>query len=160
MGGRIDLQSEVGVGSCFTLFLPLERIQARRSMTDVDETVAEPTPEGRAGLRVLAAEDNPTNQLVLKTLLQFAGIEVVIVEDGAQAVEAWEREFWDLILMDVQMPVMDGPAAARAIRAREAELGVRRTPIVALTANTMSHQVEGYLAAGMDAHLGKPIEAE
>ena len=71
--------------------------------------------------------------------------------------QGWEREPWDLMLMDVQMPEMDGPTAARAIRAREAETGRRRTPIIALTANVMSDQVAAYLAAGMDGFVAKPI---
>ena len=109
-------------------------------------------------MRVLAAEDNSVNQLVLKTLLHQIGIEPTIVENGARAVEAYQREPWDLILMDVQMPVMDGPTAVRAIRALEQKSGRSRTPIVALTANTMSHHIAEYAAAGMDGHLAKPIE--
>jgi CheY-like chemotaxis protein len=109
-------------------------------------------------LRVLAAEDNPTNQLVLNTLLALAGLEAVIVENGAQVLEAWSTQAWDVILMDIQMPVMDGPTAAREIRRREAEQQRPRTPIIALTANTMSYQIAEYLADGMDGHLAKPIE--
>jgi two-component system, sensor histidine kinase len=82
------------------------------------------------------------------------------VGDGRQAVEAWERERFDLVLMDVQMPEMDGVSATRAIRAREAALGRPRTPIVALSANAMTHQVREYLAAGMDGHVAKPIAIE
>jgi len=74
-------------------------------------------------------------------------------------VEAWETGEWDAILMDVQMPVMDGPAATRAIREREAATGRPRTPIIALTANAMSHQIAAYLAGGMDGYVTKPIEA-
>ena len=88
-------------------------------------------------IRVLAAED--INQLVLKTLLLQFGIEPVIVENGKLAVEAWKKNEWDVILMDVQMPLMDGPMATRAIRLHETATGRRRTPIVALTANAMSH---------------------
>src|SRR5690606_8010031 len=109
-------------------------------------------------LRVLAAEDNTVNQLVLKTLLHQIGVEPTVVADGRAAVEAWEAGDWDAILMDVQMPVMDGPTAARRIRAREAETGRRRTPILALTANAMNQQVAEYLAAGMDGHVAKPID--
>ena len=76
-----------------------------------------------------------------------------MVEDGALAVEAWENGDWDVILMDVQMPNMDGVEATRAIRAREAASGRLRTPIIGLTANTMSHQIVEYQAAGMDAHV-------
>jgi CheY-like chemotaxis protein len=82
-----------------------------------------------------------------------------IVDNGAEAIEAWEREDWSLILMDVQMPVMDGPEAARLIRSREAAEGRPRTPIIALTADTMSHQIKIHLESGMDLHVAKPIEA-
>jgi CheY-like chemotaxis protein len=90
----------------------------------------------------------------------MVGYEVSIAGDGAEAVSLWEAQDWDVILMDVQMPVMDGPDAARAIRQREAATGRRRTPIIALTANTMAHQVEGYRTDGMDGHVAKPIDAE
>jgi CheY-like chemotaxis protein len=98
------------------------------------------------------------NQLVLRTLLSQIGVHVVVVGDGVDAVAAWESEDWDLILMDVQMPRMDGPTAARFIRERELAQGRRRTPIIALTANAMTHQVNEYLAAGMDDFVAKPIE--
>jgi CheY-like chemotaxis protein len=107
---------------------------------------------------VLAAEDNSVNQLVLRTLLNQAGVQPLIVENGRQAVDAWARETWDVILMDVQMPDMDGPTATREIRAREAAEGRARTPIIALTANAMAHQVAEYRAAGMDSFVAKPIE--
>ena len=103
------------------------------------------------------AEDNATNQLVLKTLLGQVGVEPVIVEDGVQAVSAWEAGDWDVILMDVQMPAMDGPTATQHIRRREAETGRPAIPIIALTANAMKHQVEGYFAVGMTAFVSKPI---
>src|SRR5579871_5087659 len=158
MGGLIEVESEPDKGSKFTLSLPLERVGAPRA----SPLAAGPAGEGPAPnmrLRVLAAEDNPVNQLVLKTLLHQAGIEPVVVENGVQAVEAWKTEPWDLILMDVQMPRMDGPTAARAIREAEALEGRRRTPIVALTANVMAHQLADYAAAGMDGHITKPLEA-
>jgi len=111
-----------------------------------------------AALRVLAAEDNKVNQLVLRTLLGQAGIEPTIVGDGKAALEAWELGDWDVILMDVQMPVMDGLTATRLIRQREAQSGRAPTPIVALTANVMSHQVREYELAGMNVCVAKPIE--
>ena len=80
-------------------------------------------------------------------------------DNGLACVEAWEGGHWDLILMDVQMPVMDGLEATRVIRTREAATGRARTPIVALTANALSHQIGAYLDAGMDRHVAKPIEA-
>lgn len=109
------------------------------------------------GLRILAAEDNSVNRMVLKALLEQLSVEPTLVENGEEAVMAWESATWDLILMDVQMPVMDGPAATMRIRAREAVLGRQRTPIVAVTANTLPHQVESYFAAGMDDVVRKPF---
>ena len=98
-----------------------------------------------------------TNQLVLRTLLTQIGIEATIVDTGAEALAAWEIGDYDLVLMDIQMPQMDGPTAARAIRAREIETGRARTPIVALTANVMKHQLDAYAEAGMDGVVAKPI---
>ena len=109
-------------------------------------------------LRVLAAEDNPTNQLVLKTLLEQAGVAVHIVSDGEEAVAAWRSAPWDVVLMDIRMPRMDGVAATRAIRALEAAAGQRRTPILAVTADAMSHQSQLYAEAGMDGVVSKPIQ--
>ena len=100
------------------------------------------------------------NQLVLKTLLSQVGVDPMVVSDGAEAVEAWREHDWDLILMDVQMPVMDGPTATRAIRELERAKGRARTPIIALTANAMAHQIAEYRAAGMDGFVSKPIDIE
>jgi CheY-like chemotaxis protein len=140
--------------------LPLARAgEAERPMPVAEPEADEETPIG-ARLRILAAEDNAVNQLVLKTLLAQIGAEPTIVAHGGEALATWEAGEFDLILMDVQMPEMDGPTATRAIRAREAETGRPRTPIVALTANAMAHQVQDYLAAGMDGHVAKPIDAK
>jgi CheY-like chemotaxis protein/two-component sensor histidine kinase len=149
MGGLIQVESAPGVGSIFTLSLPLERVGDARapSLPAAPEETGTPT----LSLRVLAAEDNTVNQLVLKTLLHQLGIEPVVVENGAEAVAAWKAQHWDVILMDVQMPRMDGPTATRAIREAEAADGRPRTPIIALTANVMAHQLADYFAAGMMA---------
>jgi len=157
MGGAIELQSALDCGSTFTVRLPLERLREEgdQPVETADTPVADQLPE----LRVLAAEDNAVNQLVLATLLQQVGVQPTIVSNGQEAVEAWETGDWDLVLMDVQMPVMDGPAATRAIRAREVATGRKRTPIIALTANVMAHQIDSYRAAGMDNIVAKPIEA-
>ena len=153
MGGSIDVESLEGCGSTFTVELPLKRGKPAAIQT------VEPAQGADDGdLRILAAEDNPTNQQVLAAVLNSLGIEVHIVPDGKEAVEAWRTGAYDLILMDIQMPVMDGISAAAAIRKAEQDSGRRRTPIVALTANALTHQVEEYLAAGMDAHVAKPIE--
>lgn len=156
MGGEITVASVVGEGSTFTVRLPLER--AERPDTPVVPEAGELPSLSGLSLRVLAAEDNPMNQLVLSTLLGAMRIEPHIVANGQDAVEAWRREPWDLILMDVQMPVMDGPGATAAIRALESRTGRPRTPILALTANAMQHQIEEYAACGMDAVVSKPIE--
>ncbi len=157
MGGVIDVETEEGVGTRFRIVVPLERVKDEQT----SRAVAPPADMTAAleGLRVLAADDNATNQIVLKTLLEAVGVDVVMVGDGAKALEAWEHDAFDLILMDVQMPVLDGVAAARAIRLREAERGRPRTPIVALTANAMTHQLEAYRLAGMDRFVAKPIAA-
>ena len=156
MGGGIEVESRLGVGSTFTARLPAPRSTAAptRPVTQSDRPAMGP----ERSLRVLAAEDNPTNQLVLRALLEHSGIEPTIVGDGAQALASWMNGEWDLVLMDIQMPVMDGPTASRRIRELERQIGRRRTPIIALTANVMSHQVDDYAAAGMDAWVGKPIE--
>ena len=159
MGGSIDVESTLGFGSTFTVILPLKRVGDGRASLALP---APPAPEDEAHelkLRVLAAEDNTVNQLVLKTLLNQIGVDPVVVSNGLEAVRAWEDGEWDVILMDVQMPKMDGPTAARAIREQEAATGQARTPIIALTANVMAHQLAEYFAAGMDGHVAKPIEA-
>ncbi|MDB5448467.1 MAG: sensor histidine kinase/response regulator, partial [Phenylobacterium sp.] len=159
MNGRISVRSEPGVGSSFTVALPLPRIEEAAPAPGRRRSAQSWADAAERPLRVLAAEDNSVNQLVLKTLLGHVGVEPVLVFDGRAAVEAWAREPWDLILMDVQMPVMDGLTAAAEIRAREKAEGRARTPIVALTANAMDHQVARYVAAGMDGFVAKPIEA-
>jgi CheY-like chemotaxis protein len=132
--------------------LPLERV--------ADLNIAETTMAASAptGLRVLAADDNEVNRLVLKTLLEQVGVETVLADNGRSALEAWEAGAWDLILMDIRMPVMDGMEATAAIRRREMQTGRDRTPIIALTADAMSHQVDAFLAQGFDGHVSKPIE--
>ena len=157
MGGSVTAASEVGKGSVFTAELPLPHAPARAADSDANDV--DPEDADLSTLKVLAAEDNGVNQLVLRTLLGQIGIEPTIVGDGRQALEAWRRESWDLILMDVQMPEMDGLAATAAIRAEEREAGRRRTPIVALTADALAHQTAACRAHGMDGHIAKPIEA-
>jgi signal transduction histidine kinase/ActR/RegA family two-component response regulator len=156
MGGVISVESREGRGSVFTVELPLERGEI--SDIAAAEPQAAEDEAGEGALRLLAAEDNPTNQQVLAAVMGSLGIEIDIVADGRQAFQAWSEGAYDLILMDIQMPVMDGIDSARAIRRAEDETGRPRTPIVALTANALSHQVEEYLAAGMDGHVAKPIE--
>lgn len=156
MGGEVVAASELGGGSRFTVELPLTRTGDAGRERPLDVATGAPAFDG-GDLRVLAAEDNRVNQLVLSTLLGQAGIDLKLVSNGEEAVAEWERTEWDLILMDVQMPVMDGMTAARHIRRREAETGRSATPIIALTANAMDHQLDAYRAAGMSDFVAKPI---
>jgi signal transduction histidine kinase/CheY-like chemotaxis protein len=161
MGGAIEVRSELGRGTTFEVSLPLDWLGAGDREVDADDGRGQ-GGDGRPSvdlsrLRVLAAEDNPTNQLVLRAILASLGVEPLFVENGRAAVDVWKAGDFDLILMDIQMPTLDGAAATREIRALEAKDGLSRTSIVALSANAMSHQVAEYIAAGMDSHLAKPI---
>ena len=159
MGGRVWAESEPGRGSTFYAALALPRAVER----------SEPAPAGapsRAApksslkrLRVLAVEDNPANHAVLRAIMSAFGFELTLAANGREGVEAWRKGDFDVILMDIQMPEMDGIAATHAIRAAEAEGGrARRTPIIALSANAFRHQIDAYRAAGMDDHVSKPID--
>ncbi len=154
MGGQISVMSQEGAGSTFIVELPF----ARGSSEGAAEPAAASGGVGERSIRVLAAEDNIVNQKVLKAIVEPMDVELAIVGDGRAAIDAWRDGAFDVILMDIQMPVMDGIAAAKAIRTAEAAERRPRTPILALTANALVHQVEEYLAAGMDGHVAKPIE--
>jgi len=160
MGGEIGVESTPGQGSTFWVTLRLARATA------VEEPSALPTPinpatEGGARGRVLVAEDNAINRLVAVGLLQSLGYAVEAVEDGRQAVEAAGRERYDLVLMDLHMPELDGFAATAAIRrAEEEQGGGQHVPIVALTADALAGDAEKSLAAGIDDYLAKPVTRE
>ena len=118
-------------------------------------------PQAKAtfrGNKILLVEDNPVNQRVAQRTLQNLAAEVTIANNGAEALERIDAAAFDAVLMDCQMPVMDGFTATRRIRELESSRGTKRLPIIALTANVMSEDRENCIAAGMDAHLGKPIE--
>ena len=160
MGGDITVWSETGQGSAFTVTLPLSRV-ASAEAGEAAVASASPLQAGpdQRRIRVLAAEDNLTNQLVVKTLMMQGGCDTTVVADGRAAVHAYETGEYDLVLMDIQMPEMDGVEATRRIRQFEQAVGRYRTPVIALTANAMAHQVGEYLSAGFDDHVAKPIEA-
>jgi len=153
MGGGIQVASRAGEGSRFAFSLPLARGQAGIETAAPDAAPADPPRR----LRILAAEDNPTNQLVLRALLEPLQAEVTLAADGHEAVAAYAAGAFDVVLMDVQMPKMNGVDATREIRAIEAQRGMAPTPVLALTANVMHDQLESYLAAGMDGHIAKPL---
>ena len=149
MGGRLGVESVVGQGSVFSVSLPLKRVRTEQRET--------PGAAQLEALRVLVAEDNEANQLVVRTVLNALGIDPVIVADGDAVVDMWGRAAWDLILMDIQMPLRNGVEATREIRRLEAERGLAPTRIVALPANALPHQMEAYAAVGMDGLVSKPI---
>jgi signal transduction histidine kinase/FixJ family two-component response regulator len=147
MGGKLDCDSVPGAGSVFhfTLAMPLRGVAASGPGDSVE------------GVRVLIVDDNAVNRQVLELILDSAGFEHVSVENGAEAVEAVARCGFDAVLMDLQMPVMDGLEATRRIRAWEIETGRGRTPILVVSANGLNEHVEAARAAGADDHLHKPI---
>ncbi|MDO8838214.1 MAG: ATP-binding protein [Parvibaculum sp.] len=148
MGGKIDVRSEPGRGSVFSVQLPL----APGAAPAACETGRKHAASALAGRRVLVVEDNEINRKVIGSVLDLAGIDTTFVFDGAAAVEKMQNETFDLILMDLQMPVMDGLTATRKLR----EMGVA-IPILALTANAMAHDREACFEVGMDDHIGKPF---
>lgn len=109
---------------------------------------------------MLIVDDNATNRMVLQSLLLDYGVAAQTAENGAEAVDAWADREWNAILMDISMPVMNGLEATLAIRERERQTGRGHTPIIAVTASALSHETEAYLAAGMDAVVAKPVDAD
>jgi CheY-like chemotaxis protein len=156
MGGRIEVDSRPGGGSRFAFTLTMEIDTSPASPPPLDSALGALYEEPPHTAVVLLVEDNAVNRLVGSEMLRSLGYEVVEAEDGAEALDHVQRAPVDLVLMDCQMPVMDGYEATRRIRERELRLGLPRTPIVALTANAFDENVAQALAAGMDAHLAKP----
>jgi signal transduction histidine kinase/CheY-like chemotaxis protein len=154
MAGRIDVASASGKGSVFTLHLAPERCDQAAPARAVDAQPAATTH----GVRILAAEDNLVNQTVLKALLEPLNAELSLAANGQEAFDIWQQGRFDLVLMDMQMPVVDGPAAIRMIRAEEARSGRVPTPIIILSANAMSHHMDGYASLPVQGFVAKPIE--
>jgi signal transduction histidine kinase/ActR/RegA family two-component response regulator len=157
MNGTIEATSVPGKGSVFTLLLPLPRAGA----------AVEPAPDATAhrdvalaGVRILLAEDHPTNQKVARLILEAAGIELTVVENGVLALDAFRAGGFDLVLMDMQMPEMDGLTATSEIRAWERLHGAHRTPVIMLTANALDEHVRASHEAGADRHVSKPLRPD
>ena len=153
MGGALDASSRPGEGASFTFDLALDRVAAPAA---VPAQVA-PEDAGERKPRVLLAEDHAINRKVVELLLGQVGVDLTCVENGAEAVAAATATSFDLVLMDMQMPVMDGLTAIRAIRHDEAARRVHPTPIWALSANALPEHIEASMAAGANGHLTKPI---
>jgi signal transduction histidine kinase/ActR/RegA family two-component response regulator len=158
MGGTVQAFSKVGEGSTFMITLPLEKLSETETRHDLDLVSEE---EARVeGLHVLLAEDHPTNQRVVQLILDAAGVRLDIVETGKAALERLSVQAYDLVLMDMQMPEMDGLTATRLLRERESAMGLARTPVIMLTANALDDHVRASTDAGADAHLSKPVRAD
>jgi CheY-like chemotaxis protein/nitrogen-specific signal transduction histidine kinase len=158
MGGALEADSEPGRGATFTLRLDLPWAEAAAE-TEWEAAPAFVSGQEPRPLRVLLAEDHPINQKVVELMLAPMGADLSCVGNGQEAVEAVAAGRFDVVLMDMQMPVMDGLTAIRLIRERERREGGPPTPIFTLSANAMSEHVEASLAAGADRHLTKPIAA-
>ena len=155
MGGEIEVESAPRRGSAFTVTAPLTRAAAGAAA----EAAAEPVGFDISGARILLAEDHPTNQKVVQLILQSVEVDPVIVENGALALERLIAERFDVVLMDMQMPEMDGLTATQLLRAHERANGLPYTPVIMLTANALDEHVRASHDAGADQHLSKPIRA-
>ena len=160
MGGTIDVESELGQGSCFEVLIELRIAEDRTVALAAQEDTDEQDGNILQGMRFLCAEDNELNAEILTELLKIEGAECTICENGEEVLKAFEQSApgdYDMILMDVQMPVMNGYEATKAIRRSSHELA-KKIPIIAMTANAFSEDIQHSLAAGMNAHVSKPVE--
>lgn len=157
LGAEIGCASAPGRGAAFHVTLPME-VDHRRLEAPASPARAEAPGPGRS-LKVLIADDNEVNLKVLETILATIKADVATVEDGAQALEAIRREPFDLILMDMMMPVMDGLSATQSIRRIETREGRPRTPVIMVSANTLPEHIEASRLAGVDGYLTKPVGA-
>ncbi|MDE2298115.1 MAG: response regulator [Burkholderiales bacterium] len=160
MGGRIEVKSRPGFGSRFRFTLSLLRDPASVHVAQADSALG--GLDGSSSLMgvVLVVEDNDVNRMIAREVLQSLGLSVIEASDGMDALAQLDRYSVDVVLMDCQMPVMDGYAATQEIRKREARLGLPRMPVLALTADAFEEDAVRSREAGMDAHLAKPYTRE
>ncbi len=162
MGGDITAEGHPGKGAAFTVVLPLPVAEAAeaREGEGVSAASEEPAAEREgAPLQVLLADDHATNRTVVALILEALGVELTSVENGQEAVDAFKSQPFDVVLMDMQMPVMDGLTAIEHIRTFEAESNAARTPILVVSANAMTEHIEKAMQSGADGHVAKPINA-
>ncbi len=167
MRGALTVESKLGIGTAFTLGLPLDSVAPQnkppgKSRPQAQEHEAASNPQAEIkGRKILLAEDNAINRMVAVKMLESLGASVEVAIDGRDAVNRWLTGHYDLILMDCQMPGMDGYDAARMIRSLEKEAPARaRVPVIALTAHAMEEDRQRCLESGMDEYLTKPVKAE
>jgi CheY-like chemotaxis protein len=155
MGGRIAVRSALGEGSVFTLTVPARVCETTPSTRTAPASAVGQSP---GGLRILVAEDNLANRKIVEAFLSPLEAAITFAHNGVEALEALGSQAFDLVLMDVQMPLMDGVEATRRLRASSGPNA--SLPVIALTANVMEDQLATYRSAGMDAQVAKPIEAD
>jgi len=163
MRGELAVESEVGRGTQMHLALPLalpSKREAQNAQSQAEAGASLPQAEPVRPLRILLAEDEVIGQLALKVMLTKLGHSVTAVADGGKALEALEHGDYDCVLMDIQMPRMNGLEAAKLIRNKAEFCDKSRVPIIALTAYAMAGDRERFLAAGMDDHVSKPVHLE
>ena len=160
MNGRIELSSEPGKGTTFIVTLPLPEVE-QAAKPDLAGPTDAPRPQPKVdltGLRILAADDNEVNLEVLGAMLAETGAQIVLARDGKQAVDAFAAQAFDLLILDISMPVLDGPSALGQMRSMAAQEGRVMPPAIAFTANLMPHQISAHLQAGFVDVVAKPLK--